>query len=212
MQKFINILFILTACLFILSCSDDSSTAPAKEEKKEIMPLTVGNEWEYGIDFYKKGKYGNSSTLILKVMNMKEIEGDSIYEMLLSEISGGSRSYSLLLEEDGLYNCTKSGSKNYMEVKYPVAKGDTYIQHDDGGAHKFIVESLYEEIETEAGTFTTIKYVNSASANEETGTGYYDVFYYCPGVGMVKNEEYMILSGGEELFRDVITLKSYKLK
>ena len=36
MRKLISILFILTFSLFVLSCSDESSTAPAKEEKKEI--------------------------------------------------------------------------------------------------------------------------------------------------------------------------------
>ena len=205
MSKFVYLLFVVVAGLFIASCSDESSTAPTKEEKKAIMPLAVGNEWEYGITIHDEGGHNNSASLIIKVVGMEEIEGKSIYEMLV----GNENSY-LLLEEDGLYNYTKSGGKEYIEVKYPVAKGDTYIQNDAGNTTTFTVESLDKQLETEAGIFTTIKYVG-IKIDEEAGEKYYDELYYCPGVGMIKSEEYMTLDGEEE-YRNTMVLKSYKLK
>ena len=53
MLKCVYLLFVISVSLFLASCTDESSTSPSgAEDKKEIMPLAVGNEWEYTRYYY----------------------------------------------------------------------------------------------------------------------------------------------------------------
>ena len=83
---------ILASFVFLLSCNENSISI--KEEKDNILPLSVGNKWIYTIEY----SYGQGDTIIWEVLSKTDVNiagskvtayGMNYYGMNLPDASVG---------------------------------------------------------------------------------------------------------------------------
>ena len=209
MRKFVYLLFVIVAGLFVASCSDESSsTEPSgNEPSTDIMPLEVGNEWVYkNLSYDELGSVSGESLDTLKLIQELTVADYKYYKTQY-----GEESFNFIgLKDDGLYRLNEAGEEIYMVAKYPCVVGDVYEQLDEYASKTFTVLAVDELVETPAGSFKTIKY-HGVWKDENTGDIFNDIYYYSVKAGMIKNEYYMENSGEKGELTELI-LQSYNLK
>lgn len=200
-MKHLLLLFISLTVLLV-SCGDDeaSPTSPSANQSEPLMPLAVGNEWNYDIEEFWDGELTKTTEVSMIITEKKQAtcQGQEVtaYKQVFSE--GGENWYFVL--DSQMYSCmpldsieNSTSSPNSISIEdaktsetITFAGEETYISVDT-------VDVLGEP--TECILFETYK-------NEVVKT------YFKPGLGVVKIE-------GKELqsaYSVVYTLKSYTLK
>lgn len=189
----------------IMSCN--YSTIPQNNSSNDVLvPLKVGNYWEYSNSSGKD--FSVNYEIILKFITEND---DSIYGKLaygpLVEVGG----YSLIYNSDsGYYNGGEVRTilhdtllTKILLAKYPVNVGDEWetntISSDSLDKYKCISKSKF--VVTPAGTFNCIVYKKYNTEFDE----YEYRYYYTPGVGLILTELY------EEKSTGLVLLRSEKL-
>ena len=148
--KFIRQLFILSMLIILISCS--KSTEPINN--KTIIPLSVGNSWNYECENYivVTSKWGitfekETSYEYWEIINTRIIEYENEYiEVYCNQIlkNYGSTETSLLkntengIVEYGILDNNGEVTLNYkFLIQYPVNIGDIWEENENGSQEQF---------------------------------------------------------------------------
>lgn len=184
-----NLAFILLAViLFASACSESSSPS---NKKLEILPLEIGNKWEYKTSL--EGEINDMTAMIFKDTIINNERWFNYGGCLL-----------MINREDGLwlrfYDDITNKWIEELRYKYPAVAGEQYSDSLD-----FVkVLSVNERITVPAGTFNC--YVYRIPLFEDN----YMDFYLCPGIGGIKTVSYENWNGHE--IYEYQVLQSYSLK
>lgn len=211
MKKMIMIsLFIL---ILVTSCKNDTTSPVINPlNTDELIPLKIGNTWDY-----EYTEYHGSDQMKVKattsVVSDIQYQGERYFLMQHTEHGTGETMIPKVYyinKSDGHYMILLEDNEEpeTIKINYPTFVGD--IIHEDEN-YKFYVEKVDHIYTTPAGKFKCIKYVQIL---------YYDgkeleriINYIAPGIGRVADEIYSTntLSGIQNLDEQYI-LQSYQLK
>lgn len=194
MKKVISLTSAALCVFMLFSCSYDNTTDP-NINIDPIMPLKVGNSWTYNCHYLTEDCIDKA---VVTGTTILEVDGR---HSLVVVVTWYTLTNGEWIEDDihyyknefkGLYRYYEN--KKELIVKYPIEVHETWSlpgeTEDWGNGIVGIISwpRTYEclqkgrEIETPAGTFNCIKYV-------ETSPFYmYPTYsYYFPGVGLIKS-------------------------
>jgi len=178
---------LLAVIIFASACSESSSPS---NKKIEILPLEIGNKWEYKIS--SEGEIKDMTTMVFKdtiINNERWFD----FGCLL-----------MINREDGLwlryYDDKTNKWEEELRYKYPAVAGEQYSDSLD----LVKVIAINEKVTVPAGTFNC--YVYRIPLFEDN----YMDYYLCPGVGNIKTVSYENWNG-HEIYEYQI-LQSYSLK
>jgi hypothetical protein len=204
-------LFIIIICaLLIISCKKDkgiteviNSEIVSNGKANDILPLTVGNTWNY-----KEYEYHNDKLLIerdvkLEVLsevvinyNGEKLEAFKLKETrYFSENNIGELYFLLRNENDTIYwygHAVSDNNRYYFNktiyIKYPIQVGENWIMNHGDYQDIFNCESVNDIV--------TINNINYECVRIRMGPGnWYEDKYFSPGIGIIQIES---TSGWEE--------------
>jgi hypothetical protein len=162
--------------------------------KNELMPLNKGNLWIYYAErFDSLGNVYFSTYYYETIIGDSTIGNDKAF--VKRNASMRSRSELLLNTKDGLSVLQKDSSKG-IAFKYPLNVGETYINKDFDTVK---LTASDKEITTKAGSFKCLEYEVKSSVFRQ-------LYYVCPGVGIIRKDEYLLVDGADmPLMRSQLT-------
>jgi hypothetical protein len=196
------VFLILVAAVVLVTCSEDEETPTQPEPTGVLVPLTVGNTWEYIDTMYTGGNNGTVSTIVVTADTTVTV-GTTDYDCHVWRWHGGMFSeptdYLVRNESNGLWNlgvmCPSDAQFfRVMWAKYPASTADTWSKTFAGCVFGSVmaipgdadfVESGYSYA-TPAGTFSCYRY-----HERYVGPSTVDVYYYIvPDIGVVGMETF----------------------
>ena len=194
-------------CFLILCTSCDLFTNEQKETTGELMPLAVGNYWEYENTYLDVIK----DTLLYEVTEEIQIPiGDTTYTayaMNFIPLPPDLPSYYWLRrnDEEGLFlmggiSDTDTLFMNEVEYRLPIRVGEIFetprISFSFARREFYISDTLSitlidddREVITPAGKFKCFVYNFDLSAGDDVAERFDYYLFYSLGVGLVKQEE-----------------------
>ena len=195
-SKAVSLSLILLVLLFLFNCSD--STEPTIDEPTELIPLKIGNSWDYILTHYdSNGTIINSNEQIDELYKDTVISGITWYAYKEDYIS---YFYALSNKSDGVWVYFGNIDSSVLFYKYPTFTGEKHLEYE--------VISLNTEVTTNAGNFKClhIKY-------DFSGDGYTHLeVFIAPGIGKVKSLQYGLRSDNSSYLEYKSELKSYNLQ
>jgi len=183
-MKKLLIIFLISA--FIISCSDSGNNP--SEDNSVLMPLKIGNTWEYKTYFY----YNEiPDTITYRMIVDSEFEYKGVKYHKLKVINNRSNDSAISKElyinkSDGLYILTIYDDADiFNRFKYPTYNGESFTLPC---SEKFYTEDINYEYETPIGKFKCIKYVNIRYYEENEIERTYT--FYSPNIGLIALEFY----------------------
>lgn len=195
MDKFYLIVLLVLSISIILSCSDTTEPEP---EEKVILPLVVGNNWEYEYQQVLFDTYADSLRIyVYKDTVFKEVTYRRIveYEGFLLAVyyydysnwednsylyrneDLGLVSYGRVDEDDGEISFY---SEPYLIALFPAMVGDLWKQYS---SDNYIYEcvSINEQVTVPAGTFNCYVYEGTRISDGKLVF----IYYYAPNIGLI---------------------------
>jgi len=170
-----SLLLLLLGFFIFASCKkDDSEHGVTNGEKKSIIPLAQGNEWNYrDINFL------SDDTTYFSL----SISGDTMIgsEHWYKEFYNDSSNYIFAMNKDDGHHFYTNGNDNLV-FKYPANAGDQFISNDSFDTT--IVLNTATMITVPAGQFSCYEY-KSLSGNSG-----YTLLYVSAEVGIIKIIDY----------------------
>jgi len=211
---------VMLMMLLICGCGNkEESEEPAfdydatgKRPTHIIVPLEVGNMWEYQI--YALDTAVNDIRM-LKTDTLEVVEDTSVNAERWFHVGGlqGSEGW-VTNRKDGFW-FARPNEQPFLFAKFPAEVGDRYTSVIGEVEAQITVAEIGAEVTVPAGTFRCHKYVQKAGAMQVT-----TVFYFAPGIGLVKMSllappgERLIgenrLSGLNLLSREEALLRDYR--
>ncbi|HEY6171648.1 MAG TPA: hypothetical protein VIX80_05255 [Candidatus Kapabacteria bacterium] len=197
-----NILICLATTLLFTGCNSNSSEPT---NANEISYLKVGNKWIYSFtDFNPDGSIERTMIDSLEVIGTSVIDGKEYFQFS----KGGYQR----VDEQGLWARNISNSKEILGFKYPTSIGDRWgydtslIMYGQSSQDTQYLSratlKLDTTIQTEAGTFSCIKYVEESYLKSDGTLFNRDYLFVDPKKGLVEAISYDDV--------DPITNKLYK--
>ncbi len=179
----------------------------------ELLPLTVGNWWEYELQTFIYG--GDNDTTILINYGVQQIKEKhySLYNCCLYETVvydrgfGGSENWLYWQDSTGVYSLggfsdVDSLINKSLISKYPVEKGESWMSQNVyfdkltrkfvyGDSIKYTCVSINKEFDTPIGKISCyVFYYRTDIASDVIG--FYDTYdYISPGIGLVGQEVFI---------------------
>ena len=196
-MKTLKLVLILVSLIVIQSCSDVNNPQLI-EGSNDIIPLAVGNTWDYHTTLYD-----TTGNVFADFHNSNKIIGDTII--------GNSNWYyydiaawycSIFQDGYHVYDPYETDSlKNRLSLKYPCTVGDKYSFYE--------VAKIDTQITVPAGSFSCVMY----TLRMQTSTEFAFIdFFIKPGVGYVKTIEYGYIANHPLFTYRVSELIGYKLR
>ncbi len=194
-------LMILLVFIILLSCQDKKTTEPNDQNNQKILPLAVGNSWNYELNTVAYAcDDGNlvcvpffiSDAIVHEITDKMDIE----YENETFEI------FAFVNEFDALppmaYRNTDDGLIEYGEIEYdkdatidfdvkllikfPITVGETWLDQEGISGIEYKCISKDESLTTPAGVFNC--YVFEVIDDDKNDDEYVR-YYYVPDVGLI---------------------------
>ena len=198
-----SLLFIIVFLMISYSCSEQSTDG--NNESKYLIPFKVGNSWQYENTYYDTaGNVLSTST------NTEQITKDTIMFNLHFYMYNDWVAY-FINKTDGVWMYEISLDSVIINkallYKYPCKTGAAYHISLGRPEPDVTILSTNEVVEVESGIFNCILYRYQYDDPRNT----YRNFYFAPGIGRVKYQNYQrTLSGTLYKFREE-HLISYQL-
>lgn len=196
----IRIIFIMIA-LIVCACSKNENIIDPNQFSF-IIPLKVGNEWQYKMDYYDSlGRFDSSKQLTSKVLSVND-------NWFLMENFGFFTETAVYKNiEDGfhIYNKVAGSSLEALLFKYPIKKGDKYYVN----ASTLEAASTDTLIKTSKGDFRCIEYHYYPNSRGFKYIGYR--FFISPGIGIIRLVKYRYNDPNSYTLVDGL-LSDYKFK
>lgn len=179
----LKLVLLLFISLFVISCGENDPEP--YNPSTEIWPLAEGNSWTYHAYRYHStypDEHWSDDTLTIYVSKKVNIQGE---DWFVIAVDGRS----LLIaknKKDGFWahlfvNFTEVRKDSvYLHYKYPAKVGDKSTIY----LGEFLTLSLNNDVNTPAGKFNCIRYINNA---DPLAPMYDD--YMSPGFGMVFSKQ-----------------------
>jgi hypothetical protein len=189
--------------IFITACDSDETTTPdgshnGMSDTNAVMPLKVGNWWEYR--FFEPEKHNTFYTRTT-ITGDTTINGTQYFiadSLLVFEYFG--RNYPLANVKEGLWvDLSKYGMTSHLVLKYPCKAGDTFepstwMRGDDTISGIWSVVDIDTLITIDAKQHHCIRYQQDdifADAKWPAGMPYHRMIIYdAPNVGIIRQENY----------------------
>lgn len=201
-----SILFLFLI-LILISC-DDSPTEP--NESKELWPFKIGNQWVWKYTAYDTlGNVRDLSYDTLTVVGTMICNGNQCY--LIETSDNDTVMFAFFGER---LNRVYEGDNGYefdQLFKYPVKSGETFFVRNDS-MQLCTVKSLKEQVVCPSGKYSTIKYELSRKYEDDDEFTVKEYSYFCPGVGLVRDELIRYKTNNSPYITTIIELQSYRLK
>jgi hypothetical protein len=214
----INTFFKALALIIIfnlLSCSDEQNPIMPINESNLIMPLSIGNYWEY-VDsvFYTSDSieiYHYTWSVVGKEKILSQNDSIEVYIFRIEYSHGPQNDYFFKNNPEGLtqysnneFDSAGNNSLRSLLIKYPLKLGDTWITNH--GDYADINKCL--SINTE---FTALgRNFHCYEIQRSVGSPSYVIEYYSAGFGMVAGLSYSSYSDHPRFSK--ITLLSFEIK
>ena len=172
------ILFLL--CILILVACEDKSTEPIQEKTNTLLPLAVGNTWNYKL-------YNQSSDSTGQVIwNItKKITIDSKEYFLIASTGFGSSYFACKNENNGLFLSTYdtlNGLKSPFFFKYPANDNETYQYQMQGTDSILNITVKKQSLLIGNQNYNCYSYVN------ENLNPYFPFMYFAENVGLIRHK------------------------
>jgi len=206
-------LISLIIMFMVASCKDDTTSPDINPlNTDELVPLKIGNTWDYEYTDYD-GSDQMKVNVTTTVVSDIQYQGERHFLMQHTEHATGESKIPQVYhinKADAYYMILLEDNEEPETVKfnYPTFTGD--IIHEDE-YYKYYVEKVDHIYTTPAGMFKCIKYVYIWYLNGNEFGRF--INYFAPGIGKVATEIYgtTTLSGIHNLEKKYILL-SYELK
>ena len=181
-------------CLLLisfLSCSDES-TSPDSPETKYLVPLNIGNYWDY--------EFENKSVRRDSVKSKEVIEYQDVYflEMDMGSWTGLKAIYNYFNGYcETLYFNVDFNNPTY-HFKYPVKVGDSWentFVFDHGWTNKYKCLNKNVIVDVPLGSFSCILYEVEMKTDVAS---YLHHYYFKPGIGLIAIKEVYSNSSGQK--------------
>ena len=196
-MKILKLILALSLFFSLAACSDDDNGTTPSSKSNELWPLAIGNSWTY--QGYSQNDDNSEGILLCS---------DTINLNGVNYFFFGSYMKKFINKPDGVYYYNDETEKPELNWKYPCAVGDTFLSN----GYKYTVESTSEKIKVGAGTFTCIKDVQIDIDDPPSIHYTKDIYWFCPGIGLIKNEFYKSYNNEPEVLYTSMLLKSYSIK
>ncbi|HEY6171647.1 MAG TPA: hypothetical protein VIX80_05250 [Candidatus Kapabacteria bacterium] len=190
-MKKILVLFVA----LLIGCSEDS-TGPTGSSGSagEILPLTVGNTWEYEQAYINPfDQTADKDTISLSVYD-STMRQDSI---MIYYATDGAVVYN---DASGLWSANEiDNAQSSLLAKYPGYSGEifnritVYAGDGDSASAKVRIESTSHLAKVPAGSFICYKYTADYISKQTGKTVQRINAYYAPNIGLVKQEGYFVI-------------------
>ena len=204
------------AVLFLIGMTCHVSAQEKREEEKaEFIPLAFGNRWEY-----KESEFNSDGKVTSSRMTFEEVKGifDTMfgryfyidatdYALWVRNTPKGNEDLAVVMDEET--GELKVDGKPGVFFQYPVEKGATY--RVDYGTEEIppsdikVVE-LTAKVKVPAGEFSCLKYESYHVETDQLE----NVFFVCPGVGLIKMESYDETEQGQLVMVSELTEYTFK--
>jgi len=195
-KKFLSI--IVLSLIFIISNCSEENNPVGNNFTNNIIPLTVGNSWNYRSILYDTSGNIIFVSEITRIINGDTLIGNTTWSYFVKD----ANYFANLSDGHYIYDQYSSDSNKISLVyKYPCKKNDTYSFWE--------VSNCDTQITVPAGTFNCILF----KCRMQTGDSfsYYDV-YIKPGIGIVKSVDYGYIPNHPIFEWIVRELTGYNLK
>lgn len=202
MKKRNILLAVLLLSVLVLNSykNDDTSTNPG-QAPNEIIPLKVGNYWDFNITHY------DESGSITQTMNWHDaIDYNTIIDNQRWYVSKTEYSTRLFTNKsDGYYESQYTGtgsmSAPVLKYKYPGKVGDTW---EIDNYTKMRINSTNLKYSIPLGEFSCYEYIYTSNSDLD----FYQRILVSPGIGFILNEYYEKKGSSSEYylsFKEVLT-------
>ncbi|MBD3257123.1 hypothetical protein GF377_01725 [candidate division GN15 bacterium] len=169
-------LFSLITILAVIGCDDDNGT-DSESPGGSIMPLAVGNRWDFDKHTFPPG--GGTPV----------VTDDSIVITGTQQVGGETRFVANVTEQfvnrgSGLWYQPTGASGPYLLLAYPADVGSTWWSGPSG---QILMTLLRKDVSVTvvAGTYQCYKYLAEYPAGSGRGLRYY---WAAPNVGIIRYE------------------------
>ena len=174
------LIVLLTALLSIIGCND-KSTEPTEENTNYLLPLTVGNTWNYKLYSSSSDFTGQITWTITQKITLSAKE----YYLITMTGSFGTNYYVVKNEDDGLFLSRFDSTKGLTSpffFKYKAQDEETY---------------QYQIPNTDSTLFITVKKQKLSIGNEvyncygyinKNFNPYFPFMYFAKNVGLVRHK------------------------
>lgn len=194
-------IILIAILLLVYSCDENNNITESSSSRiitygNEIMPLAVGNVWEY-----KEYEYQNSKLLAERIMKIEvldkifvDVDGEKIevYKLKESRILNGDDEngvyFILRNENDTIYwlgHSLENNDEYYINktiyVKYPIEVGENWIQNHGDYNDYFTCESVNDTVRLNGNIYECVR-IRLGSEN------WYEDKYFSAGIGLVYEE------------------------
>jgi len=194
------------ALLLVLSaCSDDENPVNPPEIASVISPLDIGNKWVYQRSNYEAdGSVLIRDTITVFILGDTLIDNEQWFAWGVSEPAGEF----FTNKTDGLWYRQKNVSTPGLAAKYPAEDGDTFTErHGD----TVLVVSTNRIVTVPGGTFSCYEYMQPPSLSGGLTVRFRYLHEYCPGVGLIRMEQFITPGSDPEYLRYSLELLSYSI-
>jgi hypothetical protein len=196
---------ILFVSILSSGCKNETNPILSQGETGDILPLHVGNTWEYAYTNFDATGAGH----LAASQTRSVIRDTTISGALWFMVSDGPEIRVLQNRSDGLWWFISGGEA--MLYKYPAAPGDSFRAMWNTNYTK--VTSVGVSVSSAQGIFSCIEYEYDISPSIVAVGGGHVREFYCPGVGLVKSEYFTSASSSPVRHRaQNIDLTSCNLK
>jgi len=172
------ILFLL-GILILVAC-EDKSTEPIEEKTNTLLPLTLGNTWNYKL--YNQSS--DSTGQVIWTIN-KKIIVDSKEYFLITSTGFGNSSLVAKLETNGLffsYYDSTNGFTSPFFFKYPANDNETYQYQMLGTDSILNITVKKQNLLIGHQNYNCYAYVN------ENLNPYFPFMYFAENVGLIRHK------------------------
>lgn len=167
----------------ITSCNNSESNKTLNTS--EYFPLSIGNKWEYSVEYTTELLNVKKGEMIAKIDGKEKINDKDYFKLLYvySGIPGvETETYYIRKSDEGYFaiNGKYKGSSEYLDMKLPIEVGSNW---------KSIMPELeidYNIVGIETLELIDRKYKNCIKITFERNDGGEGIIYLAKGIGMVK--------------------------
>lgn len=174
-RRILSTALAIAFAVILAGCGEDEATQPEPVASGDIMPLEVGNRWDYEVYAFP------GSGTPYKYLDSILIVGIDTTDDVISFVANGEDWF--LNQNNGLWYLPDTAADWSLMFKYPAAVNDLWIT---GGYSEFVmwVASTNAKVETPFGDYICYKYVRES----RYGGGHAGYFYLVPDIGIVQYE------------------------
>ena len=211
-MKIKSLLGILGIVLFAASCKDmvdaDDNISVKKYEYNHvlgnqttsvIMPLKLDYRWYYNHEKYENGKVVSTNLDSIYVVETKLINDELWFGVSVFSDAGQLNKRYYSNTDMGLWMKCDCESKSSLQALYPVRANSFIVDSfptiivDNGlpvNDTAIIVCNITEDVSVTVpvGSFKCIAYQTKAFTKKTSGISRVTITYYCPNVGIIKQE------------------------